>query len=257
MSRSSPSGPESVVDFEVPRHVAVIMDGNGRWARKRLLPRIEGHRAGAKTLRAVVEESRRIGVRYLTVFAFSTENWQRPKDEVGALMKLLEHHLRSEIRELCSNGVRLRAIGELSALSDRLRGILHEAEQESAHCRDLDLLLALSYGGRRELVHAAQQLAQRVREGTLRPEEIDEACVSGALYAPDVPDPDVLIRTSGECRISNFLLWQLAYAEIVITPTLWPELGKSEYVSCLREYSRRVRRYGLTDEQLVKAGEEG
>ena len=248
MGRRKEEGGE--IDFAVPRHVAVIMDGNGRWARKRLLPRIEGHRAGAKTLRAVVEESRRLGVRYLTVYAFSTENWQRPPDEVSALMKLLEQYLRSEGRELCENGVRMRAIGDLARIPRSVREALDDVGRLSAECRELDLMLALSYGGRREIVQAAQRLADAVRAGTLRPEEIDEGRFAQSLYAPDVPDPDILIRTSGELRISNFLLWQLAYAEIVVTPTLWPDFSKTEYVECLRQFSRRTRRYGLTAEQV-------
>ncbi len=245
-----PWGASEMAELNIPRHVAVVMDGNGRWARKRLLPRVEGHRAGAKTLRMMVEESRRAGVRYLTVFAFSTENWRRPFEEVSALMRLLEQHLRSETAKLLENDVRLRAIGDLEKLSPAVREALSEAERQTADCKGMDLLLALSYGGRSEIVQAVRHLAREAAAGQLQPDEIDEESVRQHLYAPDVPDPDLLIRTSGEMRISNFLLWQLAYTELIVTRTLWPDLSREEYLECLREFGKRGRRFGLTGQQV-------
>ena len=235
-----------------PRHLAIIMDGNGRWARKRLLPRVEGHRAGAKTVRMAVEECRRLGIRYLTLYTFSTENWGRPGAEVSALMKLFEHYLGSEIAALGKNNVRLRAIGELEKLPEGVRAALNKGMEDTLANDGLDLILAVSYGGREELTSAVQHIAKRVAAGELSAEQIDQKLIGQSLYAPDVPDPDLLIRTSGECRISNFLLWQLAYAEIVISPLFWPEFDKTEFSRCLDEYSSRQRRFGLTAEQLTE-----
>jgi undecaprenyl diphosphate synthase len=236
--------------LSVPRHVAIIMDGNGRWARSRHLPRVEGHRAGARTVRMAVEESRRLGIRYLTLFAFSTENWGRPADEVGALMKLFVRYLESELKLLRDNDIRLRAVGELSRLPAPVAASLARTQAETAACASMDLILAVSYGGREEIVNACRKLAERAAAGTIAPGAIDEDSIRSALYAPDVPDPDLLIRTSDENRISNFLLWQLAYTEIVVTPVYWPEFSKDEYLRCLSEYAGRRRRFGLTDEQL-------
>jgi len=224
------------------------MDGNGRWAKERWLPRVEGHRNGAKTVRMVVEESARLGVRYLTLFSFSTENWGRPQDEVGSLMFLFEQYLRSEVASLIENGVRLRAIGDLERLPDRVRLALSEAMKATEEGERLDLILAISYGGREEIVHSARRIAERVRSGELHPADITNADLRAGLYAPDVPDVDLLIRTSDEFRISNFLLWQIAYAEIVVTPTLWPAFSREEYRRCLTEFSSRQRRFGLVAE---------
>ncbi len=233
----------------LPRHVAIIMDGNGRWAKARFLPRVAGHRAGAKTVREIVEESRALGVRYLTLFSFSSENWNRPAAEVQALMELFMHHLESELPTLVGNGVRLRAIGDLARLPEGVRERLDRAMEQSKHVDGLDLILAISYGARDEIVHAARSLAESVLAGQLAPADIGVEDFQRRLYAPDVPDPDVLIRTSDEYRISNFLLWQLAYTEIVVSPLLWPEFSREEYRRCLQEYAGRVRRFGLTDEQ--------
>ena len=227
------------------------MDGNGRWAQSKHMPRIEGHRQGAKTVRMVVEESRRIGVRYLSLYAFSTENWQRPKEEVWALMKLFEKYLTSELALLKDNDIRLRVIGNRKSLPESVQKAAAYAETETMAGSSMDLILAVSYGGREELVHAAQQIAQRVLAGEVSAESITEADMRAGLYASDVPDPDVLIRTSDECRISNFLLWQLAYSEIVVTSTRWPEFSVDDYHDCLREFSNRSRRYGLTEEQIA------
>lgn len=237
----------------MPRHVAVIMDGNGRWAKKRMMPRLEGHRAGAKSVRMIVEECRRLGIKYLTLYAFSTENWDRPKDEVSGLMRLFEQYLRSELAKLLDNGIRLRAIGDLSRIQKSVREHLQECEEATKSFTEMELILAISYGGRRELTSAVKQIAMQVQEGDLSPEDIDESVVQSCLYAPEVPDPDLLIRTSDEHRISNFLLWQLAYSEILVTPVLWPDFSKDEFYRCLVEYSKRDRRYGLTESQQVSA----
>ncbi len=234
----------------LPRHVAVIMDGNGRWAKKRFLPRIEGHRAGAKTVRMIVEESRRLGIRYLTLFAFSTENWQRPRDEVSSLMRLFAQYLDSELELMLKNDIRLRAIGDLSRLPWEVQESLQRNFERTKDAKAMDLILAVSYGGREELVAAARKISEAVQRGELRSQDISEQTITSQLYAPDVPDPDLLIRTSDENRISNFLLWQLAYSEIVVTPVLWPEFNREEYLRCLQEFAGRTRRFGLTDDQL-------
>ncbi len=234
----------------LPRHVAIIMDGNGRWAKRRLLPRVEGHRAGAKTVRTVVEESRRLGIRYLTLFAFSTENWSRPTEEVGALMRLLNQYLDSELELLLKNGIRLRAIGDLSRLNPQIRETVLEKIDRTKDLDGMELILALSYGGRDEIVNAARLMAMAVKNGELEISQFNEQLFSRYLYAPDIPDPDLLIRTSDENRISNFLLWELAYTEIVVSKELWPDFNKQEYQRCLAEYGKRERRYGLTKEQM-------
>lgn len=235
----------------LPRHVAIIMDGNGRWARARHLPRVEGHRQGAKTVRMVVEESRKLGVKYLTLFAFSTENWHRPADEVSTLMKLFAQYLNSELKLLLKNDIRLRAIGDLSRLPPDVRQLLTENEARTQNLSGMQLILAVSYGGRDEIVRAVRTVAEAVRAGTLEPADISPQVVAQALYAPDIPDPDLLIRTSNEHRISNFLLWQLAYSEIVVTPVLWPDFTRDEYLRCLDVFALRERRFGRTGEQLA------
>lgn len=226
------------------------MDGNGRWAQGRGLERIEGHRAGAISVRKLVEESIRLGVRYVTLFSFSTENWGRSKDEVSGLMKLFKQYLDSELDELLKRGVRLRAIGDLDRLPFPVRAALRrDVERTSGNTR-LDLILAVSYGGREEIVHAARGIAERVLAGDLSVEQIGLEQFEQHLWTKDIPDPDLLIRTSGEQRISNFLLWQLAYAEIVVAPELWPDFREEAYQRCLLEYQSRERRFGLTREQL-------
>lgn len=229
------------------------MDGNGRWATERGLQRIEGHKQGAASVRDVVEETRSLGIRYLTLYAFSTENWQRPKQEVTALMGLFLQYLESELPLFLENDIRLRAIGDLSQLPIDVQQKLGGTLAKTAHCESLDLLLALSYGGRAEIVQAAIALARDVERGIISADEIREEDIAARLYAPDVPYPDLLIRTSNEQRISNFLLWQLAYSEIVITPTLWPDFSKQEYRDCLNIYSRRERRFGKTTPYVESA----
>ena len=244
---------QSVVPLEssrIPAHVAVIMDGNGRWARRQGLPRIEGHRAGARTVRMVVEQARRRGIKFLTLFAFSTENWQRPPDEVSLLMKLFIQYLEGELEELLKNGIRLRAMGDLRRLPGPVRELLERNIARTQHLQGLNLVLAVSYGGRDEIVRATAKLAEAARSGKLNPQQLTEENFREFLDAPDIPDPDLLIRTSDEMRISNFLLWQLAYSEIVVTPKLWPEFGEEEFSRCLEEYARRTRRFGKTDDQL-------
>lgn len=234
----------------VPKHVAIIMDGNGRWASARGFPRVEGHKAGVRSVRAVVEESRRLGIRYLTLFCFSSENWGRPQAEVGALMKLFKHHLESELDLMLQNDIRLRAIGEIGKLPDFVQNTLREKEQQTQGKTGMDLILAVSYGGREEIVSAIKEIARKVKSAELSIDQINEETVSANLYAPDVPDPDVLIRTSGENRISNFLLWELAYTEIVVTPVCWPDFDAKEYTRCIQEFNSRSRRFGLTAEQI-------
>ncbi len=246
--------------MRIPRHLAIIMDGNGRWAELSSLPRIAGHQQGVETAREIIEECRSLGVQYLTLFAFSSENWQRPAAEVDALMGLLVAFLRGEIPNMLANGIRFNVIGEMGRLSADVQRILREAMEKSAGNRQMVLTLALSYGGRDELVRAARTLAHEVQEGRLQPEAIDEGLLDRSLDTAGLPDPDFLIRTSGEMRISNFLLWQLAYAELYFSSVLWPDFHRSELHHALGEFGRRERRFGLTGAQLygeeIAAGEE-
>jgi undecaprenyl diphosphate synthase len=238
------SNPAGVSEDKIPRHIAVIMDGNGRWARERGLPRIEGHRRGSESVRSCTAACMEAGVSFLTLYAFSKENWQRPPDEVKSLMSLLDRFLAERTAEIMERNIRLRAIGHLDDLPDRTRRRLDTAMEKSSGNTALTLTLALSYGARTELADAARAIAREVRAGTLDPDTIGEATVSSHLYTADLPDPDLLIRTSGEMRISNFLLWQISYAEIVVTPKLWPEFGKEDLFAAIREYAGRHRRYG-------------
>jgi len=221
------------------------MDGNGRWAKQRRLPRVEGHRNGVESVRAIVRAAGECGVKYLTLYAFSVENWNRPKDEVDTLMKYLARFLKAEIAELNRNNVRLDAIGQIYRLPEFVQEQLEKTKAALAKNNGLTLILALSYGGRTELVDAARSMAQKVKEGQLEPAEITEQVLSQHLYTCHYPDPDLLIRTSGEMRISNFLLWQISYAELVVTPTLWPDFRKGQFFEALEEYTRRHRRFGL------------
>ena len=238
------SNPAGVSEDKIPRHIAVIMDGNGRWARERGLPRIEGHRRGSESVRSCTAACMEAGVSFLTMYAFSKENWQRPPDEVKSLMSLLDRFLAERTAEIMERNIRLRAIGHLDDLPEKTRRRLDTAMEKSAGNTALTLTLALSYGARTELADAARAIAREVRAGTLDPDTIGEATVSSHLYTADLPDPDLLIRTSGEMRISNFLLWQISYAEIVVTPKLWPEFGQEDLFAAIREYAGRHRRYG-------------
>ncbi|MFP6867020.1 MAG: isoprenyl transferase [Roseibacillus sp.] len=229
---------------DVPGHVAVIMDGNGRWARERGLPRREGHRAGAESVREAVEACKEIGIKFLTLYAFSSENWNRPKSEIKALMDLLERFLKKKTPEMHKQGVRLHAIGRLDTLPDSCRRELDRAIKQTSSNPDLDLVLALSYGSREEIVDAAQVLAREAVAGEIDPESIDCEAFAKRLYTAEIPDPDLLIRTSGEFRLSNFLLWQCSYAEIVITRKYWPDFKKADLHEAVEEYARRHRRFG-------------
>jgi undecaprenyl diphosphate synthase len=231
-------------DPDIPRHVAIIMDGNGRWARERGLPRREGHRAGAESVREAVEACKELGIAYLTLYAFSAENWNRPKAEITALMELLERFLTDKTPEMHKQGVRLHAIGRLALLPDRCRAALDHAIATTAQNEDLDLVLALSYGSREEIVDAAQSLAREAAAGTLDPATIDRACFARHLYTAALPDPDLVVRTSGEFRLSNVLLWQISYAEIVITRKFWPDFKREDLRQAVEEYARRHRRFG-------------
>ncbi|MCX7848091.1 MAG: isoprenyl transferase [bacterium] len=229
----------------LPRHVAIIMDGNGRWAQQHgYAARLQGHRAGVESVKAVLRACQELRIRYLTLFAFSTENWKRPKDEVDGLMRLLRDFLVENMGELVEKGVRLRAIGHLQDLPDPTRHALEEAIERSRQNMALDLILALSYGARQEIVDAARRIAEDVQRGLLRPSEITEQTIQARLYAPDVPDPDLLIRTSGELRVSNFLLWQISYAELYITPVLWPDFREPHFYEAVRAFQGRQRRFG-------------
>jgi undecaprenyl diphosphate synthase len=229
----------------LPIHIAVIMDGNGRWAKKRRLPRLAGHRAGRESVRTVVRTCAKIGIKYLTLYAFSLENWQRPKREVSGLMSFFRQVLKEEYRELNDNGVQLRAVGRLDMLPGNTRRALQDTMAKLAHNTKLILTLALSYGGRAELLDAVRSLAREVGEGKLDVESVDEEVFRRYLYDPSVPDPDLLIRTSGEMRVSNFLLWQIAYTEIYVTDVLWPDFRERDLIESIKAYQKRERRFGL------------
>jgi undecaprenyl diphosphate synthase len=228
----------------LPAHVAIIMDGNGRWAKARHLPRVEGHRNGVESVRAIVRAAGEVGIKYLTLYAFSVENWSRPKDEVDTLMKYLARFLKGEIGELNRSNVRLEVIGQIYRLPEYVQEQLAKTRAALAKNNGLTLILALSYGGRQEIVEAVRNIATKVRHGKLEPGEINEQAMAQHLYTHQYPDPDLLIRTSGEMRVSNFLLWQISYAEFVVTPTLWPDFRKAEFFGALEEYPRRHRRFG-------------
>jgi undecaprenyl diphosphate synthase len=230
----------------VPRHVAIIMDGNGRWAKARGLPRIAGHRSGAEAARRAVTAAAELGIPYLTLFGFSSENWKRPSTEISDLMGLLRHYLRGEIAELHRNGVRLKVIGELGRLDPDITSLIEHAEAVTRDNARINLTMALSYGGRAEIVAAVRAIAQQAAAGRLAADAIDEACLTRHMFTADIPDPDLLIRTSGEQRISNFLLWQCAYSELVFTKTLWPDFSKSDLEQAIDEFCGRERRYGTS-----------
>jgi len=228
----------------LPTHVAIIMDGNGRWAKQRSLPRVEGHRNGAESVRAVVRAAGEIGIKYLTLYAFSVENWSRPKEEVDTLMKYLARYLKSEAAELQKNNVRLEVIGQIYRLPEPVQEQLTRTIHALSKNNGLTLVLALSYGSRTEMVDAVRSIATKVQQRKLDPAEINEQTISQHLYTKNIPDPDLLIRTSGEMRLSNFLLWQISYAELVVTPTLWPDFRKKDFFEALEEFTRRHRRFG-------------
>jgi undecaprenyl diphosphate synthase len=245
LSSNSPStGPGAGASGGLPAHVAIIMDGNGRWAKQRLMSRIKGHEKGAEAVRTAVRTCRELGIGFLTLYAFSTENWLRPRAEVEALMALLRRFLKTELPELLQNGIRLHVIGQWKRLPKDVRGALTEAMESTRNNAALHLNLALSYGGRDEITRAAQALAARVQDGRLQPEDITEETLSAHLDTYGTPDPDLLIRTGGDMRISNFLLWQIAYTEIYVTPMLWPDFSREQFLQILDDFKSRERRFG-------------
>ncbi len=231
-------------DIRIPEHVAIIMDGNGRWAKERGKSRIKGHEVGTESVRVIVRACREYGVKYLTLYAFSVENWIRPKAEIKGLMRLLEYFLKEREFELHENKVRLRTLGRAEDLPKGIQKLLERVKDDTKHYTEGQLILALSYGGRTEIAHSAREIARLAAEGKIKPEEVDEDTVAAHLYLPDIPDPDFLIRTSGELRISNFLLWQASYAEFYFTETLWPDFREEQFAEAMKEYAHRKRRFG-------------
>ena len=243
-SSSSSADPENLDKHKLPKHVAIIMDGNGRWAKKHLLSRIKGHEKGSEAVRTIVRACREFEIAYLTLYAFSTENWQRPQNEIDALMSLLIKFLKSEQKELLENDIRLHGIGQIERLPAGVQQALHETMELTKDNSALQLNLALSYGSRAEIVHMAREIAKKSKNGAIDPDTITPEVVEAYLYRKGIPDPDLLIRTSGEMRISNFLLWQIAYCEIYVTPTYWPDFGRDEFFEILKDYQQRERRFG-------------
>lgn len=241
---------EELTKQRLPQHIAIIMDGNGRWAEKRFLGRINGHKKGIEVVRDIIEFCREIGIGHLTLYTFSKENWNRPQAEVGALMELLERHLRNEFLKLVKNGIRFRAIGNIWELPAKVQKIVKEVEDKTADNTGMVLNIALSYGGRAEIVEAAKAVAGMAQKGEIKVEDITEDFFAKHLYTNGSPDPDLLIRTSGEFRISNFLLWQVAYTEIYVTDVLWPDFKRQHLIEAILDFQNRERRFGLTAEQL-------
>ncbi len=239
-----------IIPGNIPKHIAIIMDGNGRWAKQKGMPRVLGHHSGVKSVREVTEAAAEIGVGYLTLYAFSTENWNRPPAEVTALMTLLVETIKGEIRDLNKNGVRLTAIGDLEALPSASYRTLMQGIEATKNNTRITLVLALNYSAKWEILRATRLLAEQAQKGLLRPEDITENVFENALSTQGIPDPELLIRTSGETRISNFLLWQIAYAELYFTPVFWPDFGKKELFEAILSYQRRERRFGMTSEQI-------
>ena len=243
-------GEGSLQSDRMPRHVAIIMDGNGRWAERRGLSRNEGHREGREAVRATARAAGDLGVQVLTLYAFSLENWNRPQAEVTELMRLIDHYLEVELEEVIANDIRVRAIGRLDRVPPSARKRIEEAEERTREGRAMTLAFALSYSGRAEIVDAARKLLRDAELGKIDAEHLDEKTFASYLYAPDLPDPDLLIRTGAESRVSNFLLWQIAYSEIYTTDVMWPDFREQHLVAALRDYQRRERRFGLTGSQV-------
>jgi len=242
---------------KLPQHVAIIMDGNGRWAKRRGLTRIFGHQKGIQSVRDVVKTSRELGIKWLTLYAFSEENWKRPQYEIKALMNLLTRYLTTELKEMLDNGIRLLSIGQTEKLPPEVQRTLWQTIEKTARNKEMNLTLALSYGGRQEIVWAVKNMLKDIEKATLNIKQITEERLSRYLYTSNIPDPDLLIRTSGEYRISNFLLWQIAYAEIFISPVLWPDFHKERYLEALLDYQKRERRFGSTGEQITPPKKKG
>ncbi|MBI9073132.1 MAG: isoprenyl transferase [Melioribacteraceae bacterium] len=237
---------------EIPNHIAIIMDGNGRWAKKRGLPRVAGHKQGVETVREIVETCTQLGVKFLTIYTFSTENWKRPKKEVSTLMRLIVKSLKSETNQLHKNNIRLNSIGDHSSLPELVQEELREAEQKTKNNSAMTLNLALSYSGRWELLEAVRSISHEIKNNKLTEEDINEELLSNHLTTKGIPDPDLMIRSGGEYRISNFLLWQIAYSEIFVTKTLWPDFSAEDLFEAIIDYQRRERRFGLVSEQISK-----
>ena len=235
--------------LNIPNHVAIILDGNGRWAKAKGMPRTYGHIQGAKTVEEICEVAHNMGIKYLTVYAFSTENWNRPKEEVDALMKLLRNYMKNCLKRANQNNMCVRVIGEKSRLDDDIRRSIEELEEATKNNTGLHFSIAINYGGRDELVRTTRKLAEKVAAGELKPEDITEELINSNLDTAGLPDPDLMIRTCNELRISNFLLWQLAYTELYITPVAWPDFSKDELEKAVEAYNRRDRRYGLLKEE--------
>ncbi len=244
MSNGALPRPDGSDRADAPRHVAIIMDGNGRWAAARGLPRVEGHRRGVEALRKTVRAARELGISYLTIFSFSSENWSRPASEIGDLFGLLRRFIRNDLATLHADGVRVRVIGEREGLESDICALLSEAEELTRGNTRMTLVVAFNYGSRREIANAAQRLAREVAEGRRDPATINEDMLAGYLDAPDIPDPDLIIRTSGEQRLSNFLMWQAAYSELVFVPVLWPDFDKATLEGAIAEFATRERRFG-------------
>ena len=228
----------------LPRHVAIIMDGNGRWAKRRGLPRVYGHKKGSEVAKDIINKTWELGIPYLTLFAFSKENWERPKEEVQTLFFLLKKYLNKELPEMLKKGIRFKAIGDVEHFPEDLKETIRDVEEKTRHNEKMTLCLALNYGGKQEIISSAKKLAMLVKAGKIQPEEITEKVFRDCLYTRDIPDPDLLIRTSGELRISNFYLFQLAYTELYFTPVYWPEFDEKEYIKALLDYQKRERRFG-------------
>lgn len=243
---------QNIDPAKIPVHVAIIMDGNGRWARARGISRVEGHRKGVESVREVVEVAAEMGIKYLTLYAFSLENWKRPKEEVDALMTLLIETLFKELEELLKNNIRLKVIGQTELLPGKCQQAINSALEKTKHNTRMTLILALSYSARMEILMATKQIAKQVSERALSLSQITEQVFERCLYTANIPHPDLLIRTSGEYRISNFLLWQIAYAELYFTSKYWPDFGKADFIEAIADFQRRERRFGLTSEQIAK-----
>jgi len=240
----------SIDPKKIPKHVAIIMDGNGRWARKKAINRIRGHEEGTESVRVIVRTSRDIGISWLTLYAFSEENWKRPSLEIKALMGILKQFLKSELEEMQENGIRFQTIGRIDKLPEDVQALVRETVEKTSQNRDMVLCLALSYGARQEISDAFRKIAESIESGDMTSEDITDLLISKFLYTNGMPDPDLLIRTSGEYRISNFLLWQIAYTEIYITPVLWPDFRKEDYLLAIEEFQKRERRFGAISDQL-------
>lgn len=238
-----------LAELKIPNHVAIILDGNGRWAKKRMMPRNYGHIQGAKTVEQICEDADGLGIKYLTVYAFSTENWNRPDEEVALLMKLLRNYLKDCVKRANTNNMRVRVIGERSRLSEDILNKIEELEESTKNNTGLNFTIALNYGSRDEILRGVQKIAQDVKDGKLNVADISEDMISNHLDTAGIPDPDLLIRTSGEERLSNYLLWQLAYTEFYFTDVLWPDFDRDELIEAIKKYSKRERRFGKTSEQ--------